>query len=134
MNSPIPTTSQASALLSAAPTIVAPPSAPGASQTGVPSQKLVAGGIGGVLTWVIVAALNKYAGVTLPADIVAYVVALALAYLVPPSQRDLIDHLTDEVVHAAQRDPDSNVSSVLAPTAPVPGQPAVITPPDKKGV
>lgn len=107
---------QAVAIRAAVPMVVSPASAPGASMTGIPSQKAVAGGIGGIITWVIVAALSKYAGVAIPPELVSGVVALLLVWLVPPSQRDLINHLTDEVVHAAQRDPDSDVSAVLAPT------------------
>ena len=141
------TPAQANLILATTPpAAIAPASAPGASKTGIPAQKVVAGGISGVLAWVLLATLahfgfdlqplaNSLLGANAP-DVqatLAGIIALAIANWVPPSQRDIINHLTDEVVHAAQRDPDSQVSAVLAPTAPAPGDAPVIAQPPSKG-
>lgn len=133
MNAIIPTEAQARLILQTTPvSLVALPSKAGDSKTGISNQKIVAGGIAGVAAWIVCVVLQKYAGIGIPPDLLAPIIGVLIAYLVPPSQRDIIDHLTDEIVHAAQRDPDTNVSSVLAPTLPEPGQPAMITPPAPK--
>lgn len=135
MTAIIPTEAQARLILQATPvSLVATASQAGDSKTGIPNQKLVAGGVSGVAALIICVLLQKYAGITLPIDIVAPIVGALFVAFVPPSQRDIVNHMTDEIVHAAQRDPDSNVSSVLAPTLPKPGQPAMITPPAPKTI
>lgn len=126
------TESQAKSLIETSKVFVAPPSAAGASKTGIPQQKAVAGGLGGLIAFIVVLLAQKYLGLAIPPDLAAYVVGLLLVIVVPPAQRDVIEHLTDEVVHAAQRDPDTMVSSVLPPTQPVVGQPAIVIPPAKK--
>jgi len=134
---PTPTPSQATAILKAAPSIAAPPAAPGSSgiNSWIPPQKFLAGGIGGIVTWLIVHLLSVYAGIDVPADLQTYIasgVAALLVYIVPPSQKDVVQHLNDDIIHIAQRDPDSNVSYVLPPVQPPPGEPATIVPPASK--
>jgi len=129
---PVPTTLQAAAILSAAPQIAPPASLPGASQTGIPNQKAVIATLGGLLTYIIVAALQKYAGITVPPELVSGAVAVLLALFVPPSQRDVVNNMTDANVHAAMRDPATQVSYVQTPVTPPTGEAAVIVPPATK--
>jgi len=127
---PVPTKTQADALLSAAPSIVAPASQPGDSLTGVPQQKVLAAAVGALVAYVLV----KYTGISIPPELVAGVVAALLAMFVPASKRDIRGAVTDADVHALMRDPASNVSYVQTPVQPRLGDPAVIVPPAQKEV
>lgn len=144
---PAPTLSppQATAILSAG--VPSQPAAPGSSgvNSWVPPQKFLAGGIGGVVAWALIWGLQHW----LNFDLVAFAanfgisgdalqvyiasgVAALLVYIVPTSQVDAIKVMDDETVHIAQRDPATNVSYVIKPVVPPPGEAPVITPPDPK--
>lgn len=68
-------------------------------QSWLPDRKVLASGVSGVLTWLLGLALIQM-GVELPAEalggIVAGVMAL-VAYAVPPSVRDVIERVDDEL-------------------------------------
>ena len=113
----------------------------------VPPQQFLAGGIGGVVTWLLIWGLHRFANLDLIAiaatfgmdastlqAVISGLVAAALVYLVPPSKADVIKHLDDEIVHTAMKDPESNVSYVQTPVQPPPGEPAVIIPPATKPI
>lgn len=141
-----PTHSQASAIISAgtAAGVTAAPSAPGASgvNSWIPPRKFLAGGLGGIVTWIIIWGLQHWLGFdivsfaqelgispdALQADI-SSVVALALVYVIPPAEADTAKNLNDKIVQAAMADPDSNVSYVQAPVKPPLGEAPVIVPP-----
>lgn len=128
MSTPVPTTLQAAAILSAAPAIVPPASLPGDSLSGVPQQKVLAAAIGALAAYFI----TKYSGIDVPPELIAGVVAAALAMFVPASKRDIRGPITDADVHALMRDPTSNVSYVQTPVRPPTGEAAVIVPPATK--
>ena len=127
-DAPVPTALQARAILAAAPQITPSASLPGASQTGVPQQRVLAAAIGALIAYFVV----KYSGIDIPAELIAGVVAGLLAMFVPASQRDAINDMTDARVHAAMRDPSTMVSYVQTPVTPAPGEPPVIVPPATK--
>lgn len=123
------------------------PSAPGSSgvNSPLPPQQFLAGGIGGIVTWFLIYGLEHWAHFDLvgfagnlgidPGTLqtgISGIVAAALVYLVPPSRADVVKNLNDDIVHLAQKDPDSDVSYALKPVQPPVGEPAVIVPPAKK--
>lgn len=135
MAAPILPSSQAKAILATGPSAGA--SVPNASgmNSWLPPQQFLAGGIGGVVTWLVVFGLNKWASVQIPPEVQTYIasgVAALIVWIVPPAQRDVVKNLNDEIIHIAQRDPASNVSYVLPPVQPPLGEPATIIPPATK--
>ena len=144
---PVMSEPQAKTLIAAAP-VVSQPSLPGASgvTSWVPPRNIWVGGLAGIVAWLLLHGLAA-AGLDLaaiaaplgfsPEQIqgwIAAAIAGIVATYVPPSWGDLIKHLNDTLVHAAQRDPASSVSYVLPPVTPPVGEPAVIVPPAQKVV
>ncbi len=146
---PVPTETQAATMLKAGATagLTVPASEPGSSgvNSWIPPRKFLAGGIGGIVAWALIWGLQHWLhfdlvtfaanfGVSIDAlqMYIASAVGAALVYIVPPSKADVVKHLNDEIVHAAQKDPDTNVSYVLAPVKPPAGEAATIVPPAAK--
>lgn len=78
----------------------------------LPDRKVLAGGIAGILAWLLVFIGNKY-GMGITPDVQSLLtgaIGWAVAYLVPSSVRDVINHLNDDIVQIAAADPNSNVS------------------------
>ena len=133
-------------VLASVPSSVA--SAPGTSKTGLPAQQMITAGISGAIAWGLLAAAAHFGldpqpivdqitgamGITSFAiqPALAGVIGLVIASWVPPSQRDIIAHLTDAIVHAAMKDPATEVSNVQKPVTPPPGEALVIVPPASK--
>lgn len=70
----------------------------------LPDRKIVAGGVAGIVAWGIAAGLKHY-GVELDANAQTMLVGLVtglIAYVVPPSQRDILKRLDDNLVQIAQ--------------------------------
>lgn len=124
--------------------------------TWFPSRKVIAGGIAGVFSWLILYLLKRYAnfdpqpimdqlfqtiGTPAPAvqPALAGVIAWIVAYVTPVSVKDIVSRLNDDIVRVAAADPKSAVSEktvVLPPgtkvvAASVPAT-AVIFPPALK--
>ena len=77
-----------------------------------PDRKVWAGGLAGLVTWGITLVAQHY-GVVLPADIVGMLVGAVttgVAYIVPPSVRDIIKRLDDGLVEMAAEDPNIPVT------------------------
>lgn len=73
----------------------------------IPDRKVIAGGVGGVLAWLILMAASK-AGIPISADVqaqLAGVIGWVLAWAVPPSTRDIITRLNNDLVAQAKADP-----------------------------
>lgn len=73
----------------------------------LPDRKVLAGGIAGLLAFFITAAAAHY-GIALTPDIQSLIVGgvgWLIAYLVPPSTRDIIKRLDDQLVAMAAADP-----------------------------
>lgn len=78
----------------------------------IPDRKVLAGGIAGVLTWLITLGMSA-AGVDIPAETVTGLVggAMALAaYFIPPSKKDIIKRVDDTIIGLARQSPDSPAS------------------------
>lgn len=141
---PLPTELQAQAILKAAPLTLAaaPPSETKMKAGWLPPRNVWAGGLAGIIAWLILHAVSIYAhidvvtvGQTLgfdPFTVLSGLIGGAIAWAVPPSVADVVTNLNDAIVHIAQKDPQSNVSYVIAPVQPPPGEPAVIVPPAVK--
>lgn len=85
----------------------------------LPDRKVLAGGLSGLVTWLVVYISGRY-GLDIPADVQAaipLVFGLVVSYLVPPSQRDVLKRLDDGIIAIAARDPQTAVSEALAPYA-----------------
>jgi len=81
--------------------------------TWFPDRKVLAGGLSGLLTWLLVFLVNKYFGWTIPPDVqssITGLVAVGFAYLVPSSVKDIVSKLNDDIVKIAAADPNSPVS------------------------
>ena len=79
----------------------------------VPDRKIMASGLAGILAWAVMQAL-AFSGHPMPAEAQALLVTLittAMGYIVPPSQRDIVKRLNDELVAVAAADPTIPVSS-----------------------
>ena len=73
-----------------------------------PDRKVWAGGLGGLLTWGITLAAQKYLGIPLPPEVVTMIVGgatTAVSYIVPPTVRDIVKRLNDDIVQVAANDP-----------------------------
>lgn len=80
-----------------------------------PDRKVWAGGIAAVLAWFIIGALEKYGHVTLTPDMrtmITGMVATAISYIVPPTTRDIIKRLDDNLVAIAMADPKIPVTGI----------------------
>lgn len=74
----------------------------------IPDRKVWASGLAGLLTWAVTLIAQKYLGVSLPPDLVTMIVGgvtTGVAYLVPPTVRDIVKRLNDDIVHIAANDP-----------------------------
>jgi len=137
------TEADAAKVLSVVPSSVA--SAPGSSKTGLPAQQMITAGISGAIAWGLLAAAAHFGFDPQPIvdqicaamgiapfaiqPALAGVIGLVIATYMPPSQRDIVNHLTDAIVHAAMKDPTTEVSNVQKPVTPAPGDARVIVPP-----
>lgn len=75
--------------------------------TYMPDRKVVAGGLAGIITWALMLAAGHF-GFALDASLqpaIASAVGTLIAYATPPSQRDVIKRLNDEIVAIAANDP-----------------------------
>lgn len=74
----------------------------------LPDRKIVAGGVAGIVAWGISAGLKHY-GVELDANAQTMLVGMVsglMAWAVPPSQRDILKRLDDNLVQIAQNSPE----------------------------
>lgn len=74
----------------------------------IPDRKVVAGGLAGIITWAAMLAAGQFLGVHLDPSLqpaIATAVGTLIAYATPPSLRDKIKRLNDEVVAIAADDP-----------------------------
>lgn len=81
-----------------------------------PDRKIIAGGTAAILAFFITAAARHY-GVELGPDAQTMLVAGIgglISYIVPPSQRDIIKRLDDNLVKLAQDDPTIPVTKPKA--------------------
>ncbi len=79
----------------------------------LPDRKVWAGGLAGLLTWGVTLAAQHYLGVALPPDLVTMVVGgvtTGVAYLIPPSVKDIVKRLNDGIVQIAADDPNITVT------------------------
>lgn len=77
-----------------------------------PDRKVLAGGIAGVATWAAVWIAARFGYVVDPALATALVplVSSVIGYITPPSQRDIIRRLNDQLVQMAADDPNIPVT------------------------
>jgi hypothetical protein len=78
----------------------------------LPDRKVLAGGIAGIVTWGLTIVAARY-GVVLTPDMQALIVGgvgWAIAYIVPPSQHDIVKRLNDDLVAIAAADPNIPVT------------------------
>ena len=79
----------------------------------LPDRKVWAGGLAGLLTWGVTLVAQRYLGVSLPPDLVTMIVGgvtTGVAYLVPPTVRDIVKRLNDGIVQIAADDPNIPVT------------------------
>lgn len=79
----------------------------------MPDRKVWAGGLAGLLTWGVTLVTQRYLGVSLPPDLVTMIVGgvtTGVAYLVPPTVRDIVKRLNDGIVQIAADDPSIPVT------------------------
>ena len=79
----------------------------------MPDRKVWAGGLAGLLTWGVTLVAQRYLGVSLPPDLVTMIVGgvtTGVAYLVPPTVRDIVKRLNDGIVQIAADDPNIPVT------------------------
>lgn len=77
-----------------------------------PDSKWLAGGIGGVTTWGVLLLLNQF-GVTPPPGLEAVIpvlVTMAVHYIVPAADQDIVKRLNDRLVAMAAADPENPVT------------------------
>ncbi|GGH14968.1 hypothetical protein GCM10007036_14630 [Alsobacter metallidurans] len=81
-----------------------------------PDRKVLAGGFGGIVAWLLTLVLARY-GIPLTPEMQTMIttgVGMLLAYAVPPAQRDIIRHLNDELVAIAAAKADIPVTPAKA--------------------
>lgn len=86
----------------------------------IPDRKVWAGGVTMIVAWLIVQALNVYAGAAIPigADaVLSFAIGKGVEFFVPPSTRDLITKLDNEIVAYAGRSSASEVSASVGAAA-----------------
>jgi hypothetical protein len=83
----------------------------------IPDRKVVAGGFAGILTWALMLVAGRYGVVVDPAmqPVLASFAGTLIGYLVPPSQRDIIKRLDDQIVAIAAADPTVPVDPTTKP-------------------
>lgn len=85
----------------------------------MPDRKFLAGGVAGVITWLIITLANRY-GLEIPQDMqngITGIIAMALVYMVPSSKKDIIRRIDDKLIVLARNDPDSAASPPNTPAA-----------------
>lgn len=78
----------------------------------LPDRKVLAGGVAGIITWGLTVLAGRY-GIVLTPEMQSLIVGgvgWAMAYLVPPSQHDIIKRLDNDLVAMAAADPKIPVS------------------------
>ncbi|GGD29178.1 hypothetical protein [Aureimonas glaciei] len=86
----------------------------------VPDRKVWAGGLTMVIAWLIVQALNVYAGADIPIEItagLAFAIGKAVEYLVPQPAKELIAKIDNDIVAAAGHSSESQVSPSVGAAA-----------------
>jgi hypothetical protein len=94
------------------PIIASNPSDSAPSQSSVPSRPMFVGAVGAVATWGIVFVAGRY-GIPLPDYVqaaVPVIIGFVVAYLVPPTVRDVANRLNDKIVAFAAADQNIPVS------------------------
>jgi len=79
----------------------------------IPDRKVWASGLAGLLTWGITLAAQRFLGIPLPPDLVGMIVGgvtTGVAYIVPPSIKDIVKRLNDDIVQIAANDPNVPVT------------------------
>lgn len=74
----------------------------------IPDRKLWGGGLTAVIAWLIVQAVQAYTGRVLPPgtdEKLAFVIGLVAAYALPPSARDILRHIDEDIVKKIAADP-----------------------------
>lgn len=73
----------------------------------LPDRKVLAGGLAGVAAWLIAMLAARYGFPMTPEQQTGLVglIGWAVAYMVPPSERDIVKRLNDGLVKMAQDDP-----------------------------
>lgn len=87
----------------------------------VPSQKILAGGLGGLTVWIVTYALRKYANIELDAQLQSALIGWAtimITYLTPAAAQDVVRSLNNEIVAMAQADQKSPVTVPVVTAAP----------------
>lgn len=87
----------------------------------IPDRKVLAGGVVGVLTWLVVLILRQTTGLDLGPDAqsaISGVVGLIAAYVISPSQQDIVKRLTNYLVAVASADKNSPVSAEVLKAVP----------------
>lgn len=94
----------------------------------LPGRKVLAGGAAGLLAYVILTAihvwghldLQAYADILAPPPgtvnitaILTGAITAGVGYIVPPSKKDVINHLNNEIIAMAQEDPASPVTAPM---------------------
>lgn len=66
----------------------------------IPDRKVLAGGLGGLLTWLVLLALEHFFGIVISSDVAALIVAIvapSISYAVPPSVQDIAKRLDRDI-------------------------------------
>lgn len=86
----------------------------------IPDRKVWAGGVTMIVAWLIVQALNRYAGADIPlgADaVLAFAIGKAVEWFVPQPAKELIAKIDNEIVAAAGHSAESEVSPSVGAAA-----------------
>lgn len=70
------------------------------SSSFIPDQKVLAGGIGGAAAWLIIMALEHFAGISISSDVAGLIVAAIVplvGWVVPPSVADVAKRLDTDI-------------------------------------
>lgn len=123
------------------------------SQSWLPDRNVLSGGIVAVAGWAIIAVAGHY-GLDVPLPVQAampMVLGYVVTYLLPPSVRDVVSRVNDDIVKLAAADPNNptsertmvlpeatkvvaaNVPAPVVATPPALGPPPVIKTPEAKG-
>jgi hypothetical protein len=84
-----------------------------------PDRKVMAGGVAGLVAWGLMVVAARY-GYVVPAEmqpVLSTVVSIAIAYVVPPSQQDILKRLNDQIVAVAENRDDIPVTKPPVPPA-----------------
>jgi hypothetical protein len=94
----------------------APAAAPAAAPMWwFPDRKVIATGLTGIASWLILTVLAHY-GINLPVDptVLSSILGWLAGYIIPPSQQDIVRRLNDKIVAIAAADPSIPVSGPLS--------------------